>query len=282
MRPDVRCVGPQLPVDLSNPGGPPTTPVHVHMTDSLDGTVATLDAVTTGGGGVLLGGASLQVDNGGGVEFSGDVNGSEIVHISGGHKLASTLATHPSVCVVRFDSSSPPVVLLYRYSFRLGLWGIEAFAPLTPGAPTKARMVDTPLGFLVTMERGVPIIEATNSAWEVPGLGVAAMPIGLLTVTAGKFVNVTTRYPAVVTRDAARQWATYAASLRPGRGHALSSLAAWAGDECELGHRSLVMTTLTRSDADGHLSSAFAPQKQRLVHALLRACRPAKLAQWPA
>ncbi len=282
VRHDFRCVAPQLPVNRSNPGGPPTPAVRVHLVDSLDGTIATLDAVTTGGGGVLLDDATLQIEADGSIEFSGDLNNGEIVHIFGGRSLASTLTTHPTLCIARFSPSSPPVVLLYRYSFRLGLWGIETFAPLTSGSPTKAKMVDTPLSFQLITEKGMPVIEATNSVWDVAGLGVTAMPIGLLTVTDGRFVNVTTRHPAVVAKDAARQWTTYAASLRPGRVHALTSLAAWAGDECELGHRALVRATLTRREADGQLSSPFAPEKQGLVHGLLDACRPAKLAQWPS
>jgi hypothetical protein len=271
-------------VDRVNPGGAPDEPIPVRLTDSFDGTTATLNANTLAESGLLLDHANLVVSNNGRVEFSGAIDGTEISNDYGWTGFKSTLTPNSTMCVVKFTAPSPPVVLINQFEYFTGnRGGIELFAPVAAGASTKARIIGTILGFHVVSSHGSPIVETHNANWQsLAGPLLIGMPISLLSVRGGQLENVTRLHPAIVAEDAARNWKAYSDSLRHGNARILGYVTAWAGDECELGRGRSALSTLRRLDAQMELTASVGgPSAGGLVHAVQGLCRQRRLAEWP-
>jgi HYR domain len=87
----------------------------------------------------------------------------------------------------------------------------------------------------------------------------SAFPIQIWTYSSGQFTNVTRQYPALIRRDAARDWRGYL-QLRRAHRETEGVVAAWAADEYLLHHRQLVSRRITRLARTGKLSGNFAPR----------------------
>jgi hypothetical protein len=284
---EFRCVGPRLAdVDRTNPGGAAAAPTPVRLTDSVGGTTVSLTADTepNAGEGLRLDDAEMVMTDDGRVEFSGPLNGTEISRRYGWSGFKTTLSSLPTLCVVRFSASSPPVVLVDQFVFGTGNYnGIEAFAPAAPDVATTASIVGTVFGLRIMSIHGVPVIRTVNANWDIGGPGFDGMPVGLLSVIDSRFENVTARYPAVVARDASQNWKAFTEPLRAGRVHLLGYVTAWAGDECELARGTVALNTLRHLQAEGRLTSRLGgPQGRVLLQAVERRCPRQQLAGWPA
>jgi hypothetical protein len=89
--------------------------------------------------------------------------------------------------------------------------------------------------------------------YEFTSFAFSGDPTAIWRLRAGRFVDVTRRFPAQISADAARWWRSYVANRRQGLG--LGFIAAWAGDEDLLGKGALVVHTLAAQNAAGFLRS---------------------------
>lgn len=96
-------------------------------------------------------------------------------------------------------------------------------------------------------------------AYRFASFASSGMPIQLWSYRAGKFTNVTRRFPKLVARDSTRQWRSYLGNRKDGETRGF--LAAWAADEYSLGRGRKVQRTLTstrlipRGDVAGYAPS---------------------------
>jgi hypothetical protein len=78
-------------------------------------------------------------------------------------------------------------------------------------------------------------------------------PARLIAYTAGKFTDVTPRYPAFIAKDAKRNWSGFQAAHSRGT-EVRGLVAAWMADEFLLGHRSQAIAQLNQLAAAGELN----------------------------
>jgi hypothetical protein len=83
----------------------------------------------------------------------------------------------------------------------------------------------------------------------------SGMPFQAWRFRAGRFIDVTRRFPARVRRDGRHWWRLYRSELRQ-HGEQLGFLAAWAADEYRLGHRHTALRRLHRERLRGHLRAS--------------------------
>ncbi len=90
-------------------------------------------------------------------------------------------------------------------------------------------------------------------AYAFAAFAFSGLPLEILRLDGATFTDVTGRYPALVAKDAARQWGAFQGneSARTGLGF----LAAWAADEYTLGRHSAVTATLEKLLRAGELRS---------------------------
>jgi hypothetical protein len=84
-------------------------------------------------------------------------------------------------------------------------------------------------------------------------LAGSGLPIQISKFTAGRFVDVTRLYPALITKDARQWWHWFTRSPSDGNGY----IAAWAADEELLGHGALVNDRLALELRRGRLGAAL-------------------------
>ncbi|MDE3070219.1 MAG: hypothetical protein KGJ43_05775, partial [Acidobacteriota bacterium] len=111
------------------------------------------------------------------------------------------------------------------------------------------------------------LVSADNRfAYAFTDFADSGLPVQVWTLSAGRFVDVTRSYPALIARDARRQWHGFLAD----RNNGVGLIAAWAADECLLGHRAKVERMLARQLRAGRLQSAFGAYRgRRFIHALM-------------
>ena len=90
-------------------------------------------------------------------------------------------------------------------------------------------------------------------AYEFAAFAFSGLPLQILRLHAGTFVDVTRSYPQLVRGDAAQQWKYYLDNRKDGTG--LGYLAAWAADEYTLSRTRVVATTLAQLDKAAQLRS---------------------------
>jgi hypothetical protein len=107
-------------------------------------------------------------------------------------------------------------------------------------------------------------------AYTFAAFAFSGLPLAVWSFEAGRFVDVTRRFPALIAADAARQWSSYLANRAQGYG--LGFIAAWAADEDLLGRSSDVSATLVQQRRAGELRSAggYSPSGDAFIAALQR------------
>jgi hypothetical protein len=90
-------------------------------------------------------------------------------------------------------------------------------------------------------------------AYEFAAYAFSGLPLEILRLEGGRFVDVTRAYPELVAHDASTQWRYYLDDRSDGTG--LGYLAAWAADEYVLGRSAEVAQQLTRLGRDRELRS---------------------------
>lgn len=103
----------------------------------------------------------------------------------------------------------------------------------------------------VVLLGGEPVVVASDPdfAGVFDSMAASGLPERLLRFADGQYVDITTRFPDRIERDAARWWSAFQAGPSNGRG----LLAAWAADECRLGRQTEAFSTLASLAADGKL-----------------------------
>lgn len=87
----------------------------------------------------------------------------------------------------------------------------------------------------------------------------SAFPIRIWLYNSGQFTNITRQYPALIRRDAARDWRADR-PLRRAHRDTEGVLAGWAADEYLLHHQKLVSRRITPLARTGKLKGNFAPR----------------------
>jgi hypothetical protein len=89
----------------------------------------------------------------------------------------------------------------------------------------------------------------------------SGLPLQILEFSGERFLNVTKHYPKLITADASKWLKIYDRNPAQGQG----ALAAWAGDEDNLGDQATVRTVLQLQIADGHLKQSFVRSLQSFL-----------------
>jgi hypothetical protein len=113
--------------------------------------------------------------------------------------------------------------------------------------------------------KGRPLFVSANNAFycSITDCAASGLPLQIFEFEAERFVDVTTHYPKLIARDAAKWLAIYDRNPSQGQG----AIAAWAGDDYLLGktYQATVNTVLQRQHADHHLTLAFIKSLDKLL-----------------
>jgi hypothetical protein len=91
-------------------------------------------------------------------------------------------------------------------------------------------------------------------AYEFTAYAFSGLPVEILRLVDGRFVNVTRSYPKLAAADAAEQWKNYLENRAGGTG--LGFLGAWAADEYNLGRGAAVAKMLGQLEHANELRSS--------------------------
>ena len=144
----------------------------------------------------------------------------------------TTPGTQP-LCLARFVGDQLPTVL-----FAVTSGGahccltVRAYSPGPHGWRLASEaMADSPVSLSLVGPDPVLIGENSAFAYRFADFAGSSMPLKLLAVVHGSFVDVTSAHLDLVSRQADALWASFLAE----RSDPLGALAAWAADQCELG-----------------------------------------------
>jgi hypothetical protein len=106
-----------------------------------------------------------------------------------------------------------------------------------------------------------------NSAFKYEFTDGAASgePLQILTFSAGKFTDVTRKYPKLIATDAAKWLKFFKQQIKGSQIDSVGLIAAWAADEDELGHSQQVASYLQKEANAGVLRSPIATGGQRFI-----------------
>ena len=113
-------------------------------------------------------------------------------------------------------------------------------------------------------------VQDDRFAYEFTPYAWSALPLQVWSFHEDRFVNVTTTYPKAIAADASRLFKGFEQARREREGNGL--IAAWAADQYELGHGSLVRSVLAREERHNRLRSRerYGPSGAAFVRALNR------------
>jgi hypothetical protein len=166
-----------------------------------------------------------------------------------------------SVHVIDLEHTGQPDVVLELYSGGAHCCAIDEIFTFDPGLNTYvktehnfadpgARIVD--LGHNGRYE----FLTANDAfAYAFTDYAASGMPIEILTFSNRRFHDVTKSYPKLIAHDAA----SYLRIFKHHHNDSLGVAAAWAADECLLGHSQAAFRYLNKQAKAGHLKSALGP-----------------------
>jgi hypothetical protein len=217
------------------------------ITARLSGTV-----VPIAFGEPALSGATLTVSDGGKILFS------EAVSPPKDWTLPAAPAVVPwgisgggqPLCLARFTGSSQPTVLVGMTLNGAHCCTIVRAYTLPAGSAAEIDLGNP--GASVVGERGVALIKTGDNNFDYAFASFAAsgVPVKVLEVQGGQFVDTTRQHPDLVAADAPGQLQAFDAD--PGNG--LGVLAAWVGDECLLNRFSTAWAAVNNYNAEGRLT----------------------------
>jgi hypothetical protein len=165
-----------------------------------------------------------------------------------------------AVSIADVEGDGEPDVLLNLYSGGAHCcYVVQVFRydPTTHGYATLEHIWGDPGYELKRLDAG-PGLEFVSAddrfAYEFAAYAFSGLPMEILQLRAGRFIDVTRSFPKLVGVDAAGWWKSYRASDRGEFG--LGFLAAWAADEYNLGRSATVAQTLARLQRAGELRSS--------------------------
>jgi hypothetical protein len=177
-------------------------------------------------------------------------NGDDAVSLS---SIDADQHSNDPLCLAQFPGTSQPTALLGLYTG--GAHCCYVLRALIPAA-TSWTSIDADLGNAdasIHLIGGSPLIVTSDNAFAYTFTDFAgsALPVELLSVTNGRFENVTGAHLSVVAADAA-QWQK-AIPTAPNHDD-LGLIAAWTADECRLGRQVQAYTEVAALEAKGQLT----------------------------
>jgi hypothetical protein len=175
---------------------------------------------------------------------------------------ASTSAEHPSVQVLDIEGNGEPDVVLGLYSGGANCCFIDQVFSFDAATMTYSKSSRNFGDFGAKIEdlshNGKDEFVGANPAFKYEFTDGAASgePIQIFGFSAGKFVDVTRSYPALIAKDAAKWLKFFKHNLNDGVG----VLAAWAADEDMLGHSAQVSAYVHKELRAGNLRSGLGKQ----------------------
>jgi hypothetical protein len=175
----------------------------------------------------------------------------------------SGLSRHPSIHVVDLEHTGEPDVVLDLYSGGAHCCVVEQVFSFAVASSTYigterdfgdagARIVD------LRHDGRFEFLSADDSfAYRFTDYAASGLPIQILTFAAGRFVDVTRSYPALVAKDAGFWLKVFKGLAKDHYRDSVGVIAAWAADEDLLGHKKLVSRSLHQQAAAGHLNAPF-------------------------
>ena len=143
-----------------------------------------------------------------------------------------------SISVRNLDSGPEPEVVLDLYSGGAHCcWYAEVYrAESTADGLTTHVFGNADYRIANLDHEGAPefLTGDNRFAYEFTDFADSSGPVQIWRYRAGRFVDVTRRFPALIRRDARREWRR--ALSRQGRADNVGFLAAWAADQCLLRH----------------------------------------------
>jgi hypothetical protein len=175
---------------------------------------------------------------------------------------ASNDPNHPSVQVLDLDRAAEPEVVLSLYTAGANCCTVDqvfSYEPATMSYSKTSRNFGSSGATIKDLNRdGHDEFLSADPAFKYTFTDGAASgePIQILDFSAGRFVDVTRSYRALIARDAAKWLKAFKQNHQDGVG----VLAAWAADEDLLGHSKQVSSYLHQQLKAGHLNSAIGPK----------------------
>jgi hypothetical protein len=181
----------------------------------------------------------------------------EPVPAKGCFKVCSPVVTEPAVQVADLYGDGEYLVVLNLFTGGADCCGIvQIYAP----SAAVGSWVLTERNF---GESGAKLVDLGGHERFISGddafacafidCAQSGLPLQVFSFTGEAFHDVTTSYPALITKDA-NVWAkAYDANPKQGQG----VIAAWAADEDNLGHEATVTSTLARQVKSGNLTAAY-------------------------
>jgi hypothetical protein len=166
-------------------------------------------------------------------------------------------AQQPSpLCVARFSSAGPPVVLL-----GLTLGGAHCCTVVRAYVVDSAAVKPLPdedlgnPGAALESSHGASIIVTADNAfaYEFDSFAGSAMPVKVVAVVGNQFIDVTRLHLDLVRTDAAMMW-----SILQKTNDTLGLVAAWVADQCELGQEPNAWATVSTLQGEGRLGATVA------------------------
>ncbi len=168
---------------------------------------------------------------------------------------------------VRLQATATPSVVLGLYSGGAHCCSIEQVFSLDPATKTFTKIEydfgDPGVQVVARGPGGSSVFLSADSsfAYAFTDYAASGMPIEILSVSHGHFLDITRSYPNLIARDAAMWMRTFRSSASSHYQDTVGLAAAWAADEDLLGHYSTVNTFLANQAAAGHLNSALSPEE---------------------
>lgn len=164
-----------------------------------------------------------------------------------------TMPNSDALCLAYFPGYSLPTLLLGLDTG--GAHCCSVVRAITVSGTGLGPVVDDDVGnpgAALSADGGDAVIVTADNAFAYAFASYAAsgMPVKVLTLSHGSFVDVTKQHLDLVRKDISTWWSSF--STNPGNG--LGVLAAWVADECVLGQGTFAWTTVDQLQTQGELS----------------------------
>ena len=245
-----------LDLSAASPGAPVSTTAVLGSTRAtLGGTAAEAWSIPA------IGSPTLTIEDGGvtvasgPVEVPGGWEGPPATIVPAGIAAPAAGAADDAMlplCVARFAGNDRPTVLLCFFTGGAHCCTILRAYPLAAGgagAPVDQEIGNP--GVDVRPEAGAAIVDTADDvfSYEFDAYAFSGIPVKVLAVREGAFVDVTREHRDLVPGDAAGWWKRFDENAPQGLGF----LAAWMADQCLLGQGPSAWQTIDRLLAEGKL-----------------------------
>lgn len=178
----------------------------------------------------------------------------------GAHCWPQTGPGHPAVRLADLGNGRGDDVLLGLYTGGAHCCSVlQVFRPSGGRYVRAARHDFGDPGYRLERLGGAPrFVTADDTfAYAFTDYAASGMPVQVLRLHGGKFVDVTARYPALVRRDAARWLRAFRRQASSGYRDSVGVLGAWVADEANLGRYRHAIAYARAQARAGHLHSGL-------------------------